>query len=145
LGFSETTKSLDAQNQYLGAKVMNDLGFTQRFIKIQDAECRKREARIREIGRSLGWPQDRSLSPSIGWLSRKVKREKQYNFLYHATSRFVHFSQQELLRRVWSVYRKLKLGRSGGEGRQGWRVIGGFRFAEPDEKPVHLYPMTDAF
>ena len=43
------------------------------------------------------------------------------------------------------VYRKLKLRRSGGEGRQGWRVSGCFRFAEPDEKPVHLYPMTDAF
>src|ERR1700687_440593 len=110
MGFSETTKSLDAQNQYLGARVMNDLGFTQRFIKIQDAECKKREARIREIGRALGWPQDRSLLPPMGWLSMKVKRERQYNFLYHATSRFVHFSQQELLRRVWGKQGKVDIG-----------------------------------
>ena len=43
------------------------------------------------------------------------------------------------------VYRKLKLGRSDGEVRQGWRVIRCFRFAEPDEKPAHPCSRIDAF
>jgi hypothetical protein len=38
------------------------------------------------------------------------------------------------------VYRKLMLGRNGDEVRPGWRMNRSHRFAEPGEKPAHLYP-----
>lgn len=110
IGFGETTASLLAQNEYLGAKMMQQLGFTQRGLKVQQSENRKREARLREIGRALKWPTDRSLLPSTAWLARNVGRERDYKYLYHATSRFVHFSQRELLRRVWGIKNDMTIG-----------------------------------
>lgn len=39
--------------------------------------------------------------PSVSQLAKKADLESTYKFLYHATSRAVHFSVPELLRRVW--------------------------------------------
>ena len=107
MGFQETIGTLVAQNEHLGTKVMKDLGFTQRLIKIKEAEVRQEAGRLREIARDLKWKNN--TTPSMAWLSRAVGRERDYKFLYHATSRFVHFSQQELLRRVWGKEGKVNI------------------------------------
>ena len=104
LGKYEPGVSLNAQNEYLDNADMAAVGFTQRYVKIFAAITRQTEKEIKEIGRNLGWPQGRqSVFPSMWFLSRKVGREKDYKFLYHATSRFVHFSAQEVYRRVWGT------------------------------------------
>jgi hypothetical protein len=43
-------------------------------------------------------------------LSRKVGREREYNFLYHGTSRFVHFSTHEIFRRAWGRKGEVSIG-----------------------------------
>jgi hypothetical protein len=48
--------------------------------------------------------------PSIVFLSRETGYERQYRFLYQATSRFVHFSTQELFRRVWGQKGEVEIG-----------------------------------
>jgi hypothetical protein len=100
LAVHEIAASLDAQNQFIGTKGMLGLGFTQSMVKRRLAATRERDARLRAIGRQLGW-RDGQMSPSMAFVARKVGREKEYNFIYHATSRFVHFSTVELFRRVW--------------------------------------------
>jgi hypothetical protein len=37
----------------------------------------------------------------MAFMARKVGREKEYRFFYQGTSRYVHFSTHEVLRRVW--------------------------------------------
>jgi hypothetical protein len=45
-------------------------------------------------------------------LSKCVGFAREYKFLYHATSRFVHFSTHELARRVWGKKGSVKIGSS---------------------------------
>jgi hypothetical protein len=101
LSVHEIVDSLDAQNDYVGPKAMAELGFSQRYVKSFVARDRSHQTRIKEIGRTLKWPQRQSLLPSMAYLSRQVEYEREYKFLYHATSRYVHFSVHELGRRVW--------------------------------------------
>jgi len=42
--------------------------------------------------------------PSVAWIARKTNSEALYNYLYHATSRSVHFSVGEILRNVWGHF-----------------------------------------
>ncbi|QOZ15969.1 hypothetical protein XI02_14005 [Bradyrhizobium sp. CCBAU 21365] len=100
LGAHEIAANLDTQNQFIGAKGMLNVGFTQSFVKRRLAATRESDVRLRALGRKLGW-RDGQMSPSLAFLARKIGREKEYNFIYHATSRFVHFSTVETFRRVW--------------------------------------------
>ena len=114
LGFQEVANNLSAQNDFIGAKGMHALGFTQRFVKTYIAHNRKNKARLTEIGKRLGW-RDGSL-PSMAFLSRKVGREREYKFLYQGTSRYVHFSTQEIFRRVWGKKGDVIIGSSSFSG-----------------------------
>ena len=44
------------------------------------------------------------------FLAKKVNREKDYDFLYHATSRFVRFSTAEVFRRIWEKMGTVTIG-----------------------------------
>jgi hypothetical protein len=110
LAVHEIADSLNAQNEYTGLKTMAKLGFSQRYVKTVVARDRSHQTRIKEIGRSLKWPQRPSLLPSMAYLSRQVKYEREYKFLYHATSRYVHFSVHELGRRVWGESGEVSIG-----------------------------------
>jgi hypothetical protein len=97
---NEAADSIDAQNHYLGAKAMAQIGFTQRFVKVRLAQQREVKARIRGIGKALGWREGASL-PSMQFVATKVGRKIEHEFVYQGTSRSVHFSTGELLRRAW--------------------------------------------
>ena len=61
---------------------------------------RKRWENLKE---KLEWPNSTSQSPipSILWLAKKTGERKIYDYIYFASSRFVHFSTHELMRRCW--------------------------------------------
>lgn len=105
----EVVNNMSAQNQFIGMKGMKHLGFTQRFVKFHRARKKKTNARLVEIGRQLGWQREGAL-PTTKFLSRKVGYEAEYNFLYQGTSRHVHFSTQELFRRVWGKKGEVTVG-----------------------------------
>jgi len=105
--------SLSAQNNYARPEGMKIIGFTESFVAETIASDEKIRRRIKEIGKTLQWPnKPRSLLPNMYWLSTKVNREHDYKFLYHATSRFVHFTSGELFRRVWVQEGKVDIGSS---------------------------------
>ena len=93
-------ESLEAQSSYLGRDKLQATGFTMKYVKQRLAKLKDVESALREVGKKLGWRQGSNM-PSIALLSRKVGREKEYSYLYQATSRFVHFSPHELVRRAW--------------------------------------------
>lgn len=98
----ELLDSLRAQDEYAGRTVSKDLGLLRHIenASVRDAAvC----AHLRTLGTKLGWPDQNGQLPSMSWLAKKTGQQKTYKFLYHATSRFVHFSAAELLRRAWST------------------------------------------
>ena len=111
----ELCDNLEAQNDYLKVSQMAAVGFTQRHLKLIIAKNKPHLARLKEIGRSLNW-RDGALMPPFAFIARQVGREKQYNYLYQATSRFVHFSVQENMRRVWGKSGKVTIASSNFSG-----------------------------
>ena len=109
LSNKEISRNLSAQNDFIGTEEMHRVGFTQKYVKKQLASDRRTKKSIKEIGSQLGW-HDQGIPPSMAFLCKKVGREKEYNFLYQGTSRFVHFSTAEILRRVWGRPGRVTIG-----------------------------------
>ena len=98
----EIRSSLRAQDQLAGRLVMEYLGLLPFLEKSNAARKRWRQG-IQEIGKRLDWPENaicKSQTPSMGWLAKKTGELSTYDSIYHAASRYVHFSVAELLRRT---------------------------------------------
>ena len=91
-------KALAAQHEYSGADAMRELGLT-RLYESRHAKRSYLKNDLRELTKKLGWPKGDRLN--VWFMAKKTGEEKLYNFLYHATSRAVHFSVGELMRRCW--------------------------------------------
>lgn len=100
---NEMTDNLTAQDEYGGRSVTRDLGLLPHLRRVNENKERIRD-RLRGLGRKLDWERiaiEHGRLPSMKWLARKTGETKLYKFIYHATSRYVHFSTGELLRHVW--------------------------------------------
>ena len=92
------SEALDAQDAY----GVPNLDFGNKFRGRVSASSTAAKAELRGIFIAQGFTLRRdSTTPSVAQLAKKVDLETTYKFLYHATSRAVHFSVPELLRRVW--------------------------------------------
>ncbi len=101
--FFDALEFLEVQHANSGQAVMKELGLLSKYEKFV-ARKESNRARIRALGRKLGWhPQTirAARRPSVSWLARKTGREDVYEYIYCATSRFVHFNVQGLLRLAW--------------------------------------------
>jgi len=98
----ESTKTVSAQQQFLGLKEMKRLGFPKEFVNAQAKARKLAEAELARLGQRLGWPADRGPLPSMGWVASEAKLDQLYSFLYAASSKGVHFSPYEVLRSGWS-------------------------------------------
>jgi hypothetical protein len=103
VGTTEIRESLLKQHNFGGPSASTILGLTP-FVEQATSGQDAVNLRLRILGKRLNWPA-RSVAnarlPSVFWLARQTGEERTYAFLYHATSRFVHFSATELLRRAW--------------------------------------------
>ncbi len=96
-------RDLEAQAGEVGEEEMMAMG-----LGPAHKACRPRAPvvaeKLRGLGKRLGWP-DRVVSqgnaPSTWFIAKDTDSESLYRFLYHATSRYVHFSPVELVRRGW--------------------------------------------
>ena len=101
VGLEEICDSLTAIDETAGSSVTEELGLTPSLEKCREFKDKRHDA-LREIAKELGWPdRGKRILPSVHWLAKKVEEEDVYGIVYHATSRFVHFSAFELSRRVW--------------------------------------------
>jgi hypothetical protein len=81
----------------------DELGLTP-YLKRSEAWAKHICMDIQALGKHLKWDRrtvDAGRLPSISFLAKRVGEAKLYQFLYHASSRYVHYSPAELLRRAW--------------------------------------------
>jgi hypothetical protein len=105
----EIRDSLLAQDDQLGEKDMRSIGFSRAKLRKLTKSLEDCDLKLKLIGQQLQWRSGQT-RPSIAFIARKVKREKQYKYLYQGTSRSVHFSPHELTRRVWGTHGKVTIG-----------------------------------
>lgn len=101
--YFDALELLEVQHANSGQAVMTELGLLSEYEKFV-ARKKASRARIRALGKKLGWhPQTirAARRPSVSWLARKTGREDVYDYIYSATSRFVHFNVHGLLRLAW--------------------------------------------
>jgi hypothetical protein len=101
----EKWQSLTAQRDISSAEVMEGLALTPHLEQsLTDYPIIRSE--FRRLGKQLGWPKraiENGEKPSMAFIAKALGRKDFYDFLYSATSRYVHFSPFELLRRVWGT------------------------------------------
>lgn len=98
----EIGKTIEAQLEYAGAETMSLLGFSSAFIGKESASVLSAKKHLKALGKRLNWPgSGKSEVPSVFFVAKATNSLELYRFLYHATSKFVHFSVHELMRRVW--------------------------------------------
>jgi hypothetical protein len=100
---SEMLASLEAQDTYAGRKISKELGLSKYLTSMQRHTDHLR-SEFRSLGTELDWGKreiEAGRPPTVNLLAKKTGETKLYNLLYHASSRFVHFSPSELLRRTW--------------------------------------------
>lgn len=99
----EYLASIRAQEQYAGRTVMRNMGLAPHLDHLERTS-QERSANMSTLGKLLNWPRrniKEGTLPSMRFVAKATDNLKLYQFLYHATSRFVHFSGAELCRRAW--------------------------------------------
>lgn len=109
IGHDEVIKALRKQRTAVGKAPFKELGLAKHLRDYERTDKRIRD-RLRQLSRSLQWPvrpsEKEGAIPPMSWVADKVEETDTYNLVYHATSRFVHFSPTELLRRAWYLPQK---------------------------------------
>lgn len=119
----EAYGSLTAVDETAGKAATEEQGLTPYLKKYRESKD-ERHGVLREIAKKLDWPvKGKRILPSIHWLAKKVGKEDMYGIVYHATSRFAHFSAAELSRRVWWNENDRKLSISSSRCGDRWNML----------------------
>lgn len=100
----ELKHTFDAQVEKFGTAANQGIGITIAHQTMLERYYNAARAALDSLGSRLRWRRDHRTGewwPTTASLSRATGTDDLYKFLYHATSRFVHFSPVELLRRAW--------------------------------------------
>jgi hypothetical protein len=101
MGRWDAIRALAAQRDYIGDQVMTlDLWYPPGFVDAQVSELRVIKEELRELRNVWGW---QGTLPSTAWIADQVSLRDEYEYLHSATSRAVHFSAGEVLRRGWGT------------------------------------------
>lgn len=107
LAAAGAAKSVVQQAEYLGQNVSLRLGWVPEHVAFHVANAESVSRELMLLKAKLGWDK---APPTFKWVSKAAGREKEYNFLYHGTSSFVHFSTHELMRRIWGTRGNVTIG-----------------------------------
>lgn len=103
LGSWDHLRSLLAQRAFIGDEEMHKLWYTPAFLDTAAAsKIRARDA-LRELQKEHKWTGGET--PSGAWIADRAGERNLYDYLFAATSRAVHFSAGEILRRGWGTPR----------------------------------------
>ncbi|MCJ2042244.1 DUF5677 domain-containing protein [Methylobacterium sp. J-059] len=108
MGQASIKEHMRVQMDYLKRDGMHAVGFTMKFAKLFIASAPAATAGIKAIGAKLGWRRE-SDKPSVAHIAQQVGRKDEYDYIYEATSRFVHFSPHELMRRAWGDHETMHI------------------------------------
>lgn len=101
MGRWDGVRGLKAQRDYIGDLDMTvDLWYPPGFVDAQVAMLPSIKSDLSQLRARWGW---KGTLPSLEWVAKQVSLEAEYEYLHSATSRAVHFSAGEVLRRGWGV------------------------------------------
>ena len=100
LGSWDKFRSLLAQRAFIGDEEMARLWYPKAFLEW--AEKGKGDVRksLRRLKVQYGWAGD---TPSGAWIADQADERVLYDYLFAASSRAIHFSAGEILRRGWGA------------------------------------------
>lgn len=99
LGNWDVTRSLLAQRAYAGDDVMNALWYPTGFLDAVQLKRDEVRSQLKELQNHYKWPGGEL--PSGAWIAEKAGKKDLYDYLHAATSRSLHFSAGEIMRRGW--------------------------------------------
>lgn len=98
LGQWDSFRSLLAQRAYVGDEIMHELWFTEEHLRRAEISTADLKKQLKVLGKQYGWG---GLLPNGEWVAEQAGQRPLYDYLHSATSRAVHFSAGEILRRAW--------------------------------------------
>lgn len=99
LGRWDGLRSLLSQRAYLGDEVMADLWYSTQFLDAAETTRSETREALRELQRKYRWAG--GILPSADWIADRAGLRPLYEYLHAATSRALHFSAGEIMRRGW--------------------------------------------
>ncbi|MBD0838866.1 hypothetical protein [Streptomyces sp. TRM68416] len=101
MGRWDARRALIAQRDYIGDLDMTvHLWFPPGFVDAQAVTLDGLKAELRQLRGRWGW---QGVIPSSKWVAERSSLVEEYEYLHSATSRAVHFSAGEVLRRGWGA------------------------------------------
>ena len=101
-------RDLDAQANEMGREKMLAIGLAPALNAFHSKASVVKD-KLRQLGKRLDWPGKQGRVPSTRFIADATDSTSLYLFLYHAASRYVHFSPVELGRRGWGKAGRLEL------------------------------------
>jgi hypothetical protein len=95
----DMARSLLAQRAYIGDDDMKKLWYPTGFLDAVQLKRDNVRVQLKELQQKYKWPGGDI--PSGAWIAEKADEKELYDYLHAATSRAVHFSAGEIMRRGW--------------------------------------------
>ncbi len=92
-------RSLLSQRALVGDDVMNGLWYPTDFLGAAETQRSETREALRELQKEYGWRG--GVLPSADWIAEQAGLRPLYDYLHAATSRALHFSAGEIMRRGW--------------------------------------------
>lgn len=99
LGKWDGTRSLLAQRAYLGDDIMQQLWYPPEFLDAAQRKTEEVRSQLKQLQKLYRWAG--GVTPSSGWIAERAGQKELYDYLHAATSRALHFSAGETMRRGW--------------------------------------------
>ncbi|MEU4214044.1 DUF5677 domain-containing protein [Actinoplanes sp. NPDC026623] len=99
LGKWDAIRSLLAQRSYVGDDVMAQLWYPLPFLEAAERERETVKTQLKGLQIKYRW--SGGTLPSADWIADRAGQRALYDYLHAATSRALHFSAGEILRRGW--------------------------------------------
>jgi hypothetical protein len=99
LGNWDATRSLLAQRAYIGDESMKTLWYPVGFLDAVQLKRNEVRAQLKKLQKHHKW--SGGDLPSAAWIAEKAGKKDLYDYLHAATSRSLHFSAGEIMRRGW--------------------------------------------
>ncbi|TXS48780.1 hypothetical protein EAO75_16440 [Streptomyces sp. uw30] len=95
----DTVRSLLAQRAYVGDDVMRNLWYPAGFLDAVEIKRDEVRSALMDLQKKYRWPG--GVIPSADWIAERAGKGELYRYLHAATSRALHFSAGEIMRRGW--------------------------------------------
>jgi hypothetical protein len=100
MAYNDSFRGVLAARDFSSRDRMIRLGFGEDILDHVEEMIEETTNGFTHLGQRLGWPKKKQ-TPSTKWIAETVGEGALYDYLFSASSRAVHFSGHEVMRRGW--------------------------------------------